>query len=240
MVSTAAAAADLFRNHDLAFASRPRSVAADRLMYGCRNVSFAPYGEDWRRGKKAAVVHLLSPRRVASFAPVRAAEAAALIARARRAAEAREAVELRELLYGYTNAVVTRAATGAAGATVERLKQLIGSTAPLVAGLQPEDVLPDAPARFVRWATGLDKMLDDRAEAWDRFLSEILAAHQEKGAGSAGEEEDEDFLDVLLRLRREGADGLEFTDDRIKAMVKVIFAEMVLKFPKKCLVILFS
>jgi len=240
VVSTAAAAADLFRNHDLAFASRPRSVAADRLMYGCRNVSFAPYGEDWRRGKKAAVVHLLSPRRVASFAPVRAAEAAALVARARRAAEAREAVELRELLYSYTNAVVTRAATGAAGATVERLKQLIGSTAPLVAGLQPEDVLPDAPARFVRWATGLDKMLDDRAEAWDRFLSEILAAHQEKGAGSAGEEEDEDFLDVLLRLRREGADGLEFTDDRIKAMVKVIFAEMVLKFPKKCLVILFS
>ena len=105
---------------------------------------------------------------------------------------------------------------------MERLKQLIGSTAPLVAGLQPEDVLPDAPARFVRWATGLDKMLDDRAEAWDRFPSEILAAHQEKGAGSAGEEEDEDFLDVLLRLRREGADGLEFTDDRIKAMVKVI------------------
>ncbi|KAG2583351.1 hypothetical protein PVAP13_6KG140660 [Panicum virgatum] len=225
VVSTAAAAADLFRNHDLAFASRPRSVAADRLMYGCRNVSFAPYGEDWRRGKKAAVVHLLSPRRVASFAPVRAAEAAALVARARRAAEAREAVELRELLYGYTNAVVTRAATGAAGATVERLKQLIGSTAPLVAGLQPEDVLPDAPARFVRWATGLDKMLDDRAEAWDRFLSEILAAHQEKGAGSAGEEEeDEDFLDVLLRLRREGADGLEFTDDRIKAMVKDMIA----------------
>ncbi|XP_039855331.1 cytochrome P450 71A1-like [Panicum virgatum] len=224
VVSTAAAAADLFGNHDLAFASRPRSVAADRLMYGCRNVSFAPYGEDWRRSKKAAVVHLLSPRRVASFAPVRAAEAAALVARARRAAEAREAVELRELLYGYTNAVVTRAATGAAGATVERLKQLIGSTAPLVAGLQPEDVLPDAPARFVRWATGLDKMLDDRAEAWYRFLSEILAAHQEKGAGSAGEEEDEDFLDVLLRLRRESADGLEFTGDRIKAMVKDMIA----------------
>jgi len=238
VVSTAAAAADLFRNHDLAFASRPRSVAAEKLSYGCLNVSFAPYGEDWRRGKKAAVVHLLSPRRVASFAPVRAAEAAALVARARRAAEAREAVELRELLYGYTNAVVTRAATGAAGATVEKLKQLIGSTAPLVAGLQPEDVLPDAPARFVRWATGLDKMLDDRAEAWDRFLAEIVAVHEEKGGGSAGEEEDEDILDVLLRLRRERADGLEFTDDRIKAIVKVILAEIYTL--EKCLLILFS
>ncbi|XP_025819893.1 cytochrome P450 71A1-like [Panicum hallii] len=224
VVCTAAAAADLFRNHDLAFASRPRSVAADRMMYGCRNVSFAPYGEDWRRGKKVAVVHLLSPRRVASFAPVRAAEAAALVARARRAAEAGEAVELRELLYGYTNAVVTRAATGAAGATAERLKQLMGNTAALVTGFQPEDVLPDAPARFVTWATGLDKKLDDMAEAWDKFLSEIVAAHEEKRGGCAGEEEDEDFLDVLLRLRREGADGLELTDDRIKATIKDMIA----------------
>ncbi|RCV12630.1 hypothetical protein SEVIR_2G294800v4 [Setaria viridis] len=223
VVSTAAAAADLFRNHDLAFASRPRSVGGERLMYGCKNVSFAPYGESWRRGKKIAVVHLLSPRRVESFAPVRAAEVAALVARARRAAEAGEAVQLRELLYGYTNAVVTRAATGAAGATAEKLKQLMGNSAALMAGFQPEDVLPDAPARFVRWATGLDRKIDDMAEAWDKFLSEIVAAHKEKGAGVAGEE-DEDFLDVLLRLREEGADGLELTDDRIKSTVEDMIA----------------
>jgi hypothetical protein len=131
-------------------------------------------------------------------------------------------VELRELLYGYTNAVITRAATGAAGATAERLKQLLGSSAALMVGFQPEDVLPDAPARFVRWATGLDKKLDDTAEAWDKFMSELVATHKEKGA----KEEGEDFLDVLLRLREEGTDGLELTDDRIKAVTKVNFAEM--------------
>ncbi|RLM61955.1 hypothetical protein C2845_PM14G14630 [Panicum miliaceum] len=120
--------------------------------------------------------------------------------------------------------MVTRAATGAAGATAERLKQLMGNTAALVTGFQPEDVLPDAPARFVTWATGLDKKLDNMAEAWDKFLSEIVAAHEEKGGGGAGEEEDEDFLDVLLRLRREGADGLELTDDRIKATIKDMIA----------------
>ncbi|CAL5030393.1 unnamed protein product [Urochloa decumbens] len=185
VVSTAAAAAYLFRNHDLAFASRPRSMNADKLMYGCRNVSFAPYGEEWRRGKKAATVHLLSPRRVDSLAPVRAAEVAALVARARAAAEAGEAVELRALLYGYW----------------------------------PEDLLPDAAARVVRWATGLEKKLDCIAEEWDKFLSEMLAAHVEKWADGA-EGEEEDFIGVLLRLRREGADGLELTDDRIKATVK--------------------
>ncbi|CAO2206721.1 unnamed protein product [Urochloa humidicola] len=229
VVSTAAAAADLFRNHDLAFASRPRSIAADRMMYGCANVSFAPYGDAWRRGKKVAVVHLLSPRRVASFAAVRAAEAAALVARAARAAAdaGGEAVEMRSLLYGYANAVVTCAAAGAAGATAEKVKQLMAHSAALMAGFQPEDVLPNAPARLVRWATGLDRKIDDTAAAWDEFLSEIVAAHEEKGGGGAAAaagEEDEHFVDVLLRLRREGADGLELTDDRIKATVKDVIA----------------
>lgn len=60
------------------------------------------------------------------------------------------------------------------------------------------------------------------AEAWDRLLSEMVAANKE-GAGHAGEE-GEDFLDVLLRLREDGADGLELTDDRIKGILEVIFA----------------
>ncbi|KAL6846008.1 hypothetical protein ACP4OV_023456 [Aristida adscensionis] len=223
VVSTAAAAADLYKNHDLAFASRPRSVAADKLMYGANNISFAPYGEQWRRGKKVAVVHLLSPRRVESFAPVRAAEAAALVARTRRDAAAGEAVALRDLLCGYTNAVVTRTAAGVAGTTAERLEQLLGSSAALVTGLQAEDVLPDAAARAVRWVTGLEKKLDDNVEEWDKFLSEIVAAHKEKTAAGAGED---DFLDVLLRLREEGAAaaGFELTDDRIKGIVKDMIA----------------
>lgn len=66
VVSTAAAAADLYRGHDLAFASRPPSHSAERLFYGGRNMSFAPLGDAWRRTKKLAVAHLLSlaaPRR---------------------------------------------------------------------------------------------------------------------------------------------------------------------------------
>ncbi|KAK1631966.1 hypothetical protein QYE76_006281 [Lolium multiflorum] len=223
VVSTAAAAADLYKNHDLAFASRVPSATVHKLSLGSNNVSFAPYGDAWRRSKKLAVVHLLSPRRADSFGPVRAAEAAALVAGVRRAAEAGEAVELRELLYGYSNAVVTRAATGTAGATAEEMKQLMVNSTALMSGLQLEDVLPDAAAKVVRWATGLEKRLDRQVEAWDKFLSEMIAEHLEKNCG--GVAGDEDFLDVLLRLREEGNTGLELTDDRIKSIVQdMIFA----------------
>nr|BAK01916.1 predicted protein [Hordeum vulgare subsp. vulgare]BAK05197.1 predicted protein [Hordeum vulgare subsp. vulgare] len=223
VVSTAAAAADLYKNHDLAFASRVPSVPVDKLTYGSINISFSPYGDVWRRSKKIAVVHLLSPRRVDSFAPVRAVEVAALVAGARRGAEAGESVELRELLCAYSNAVVTRATTGAAGATAEKLNKLLGNSAALMSGLQADDVLPGAAAKVVRWATGLEKRLDAELELWDKFLSQIIAEHLEKKKcdGSAGEE---DFLDVLLRLREEGGAGLELTDDRIKSIIKDIIA----------------
>ncbi|PUZ70422.1 hypothetical protein GQ55_2G228700 [Panicum hallii var. hallii] len=224
VVSTAAAAADLFKNHDLAFSSRPHNAAAHKQTYGSRNVSFSPYGEHWRQAKRIVVVHLLSARRVEALAPVRAAEAAALVSRARRAAEAGEAIELRELVYGYTNAVVTRAATGAAGTTAERLRQLLAHTATLVAGFQADDVLPDAAARVFRRLTGLEKKIDDMNEEWDRFLSEIVAEHKQKTSrsdqGLGG-----DILDVLLQLRQEeGAKGFELTDDGIKAITKDMIA----------------
>ncbi|KAM0921485.1 hypothetical protein ACQ4PT_006862 [Festuca glaucescens] len=225
VVSTAAATADLYRNHDLAFASRVPNAAVDKLSFGPdKNISFAPYGDAWRRRKKMAVVHLLSPRRADSFGHVRAAEAAALVAGVRRAAEAGEAVELRDLLYGYTNAVVTRAAARTAGATIDKMKKLMGNTTAFMSGLQAEDVLPDVAAKVVRWATGLEKRLDGRVEAWHKFLNEITAEHLEKKCDyGAGEEED--FLDVLLRLREEGTAGLELTDDHIKSLVKdMIFA----------------
>ncbi|CAN6195657.1 unnamed protein product [Urochloa humidicola] len=231
VVSTAAAAADVFKHHDLAFSSRPHSPAAHKQTYGSRNVSFAPYGDHWRQAKRVVVVHLLSARRVDAFAPIRAAEADALASRARRAVEAGEAVEVRELVYGYTNAVATRAAAGAAGATAERIRRLMAESETLVAaGFQADGVLPDAAAAVFRRVTGLEKKIDDMVDDWDRFLSEIISEHEQRppaqgggGGGGGG-----DIVDVLLQLRREkgaaAGKGFELTDDGIKAIIKDMIA----------------
>jgi hypothetical protein len=80
LVSSAAAAEEVMRTRDLAFASRPRSAMAERLLYG-RDVAFAPYGEYWRQARRVCVVHLLSPLRINSFRRVREEEAAALVER---------------------------------------------------------------------------------------------------------------------------------------------------------------
>ncbi|KAJ1289372.1 hypothetical protein BS78_02G158900 [Paspalum vaginatum] len=214
VASTAAAAADLFRKHDLAFSSRPHNAAAHKQTYGSRNISFSPYGDHWRRVKKIAVVHLLSQRRVEAFALVRQTEAAALVARTRRAAEAGEAVVLKELLYSYTNSVVTREVAGTAGTTAERLRQLLAETATMLAGFQADDC-----------ATGLEKKIDDMNGEWDRFLSEIVTEHEHKEKTTPGQA-GRDFLDVLLQLREDEGhhEGFELSDDGITAIAKDMIA----------------
>uniref|UniRef100_A0ACD5XZG9 Uncharacterized protein n=1 Tax=Avena sativa TaxID=4498 RepID=A0ACD5XZG9_AVESA len=212
-------------------ASRPRWLRGPRVggpaSEACASCS--PPAAVWRRvGKPARWLRPLPPPHVptrgAAAWPAGGREAAALVAGIHRAAAAAGdgAVQLRGLLYEYSNAVVTRAVTGAAGATAETIKRLLGNTAAFMSGFQAEDVMPDAAAKVVRWATGFEKKLDREVEAWDEFLSEIVAEHMEKkGDGGPGEE---DFLDVLLRLREEGAAGFELTDDYIKSIVKDMIA----------------
>jgi hypothetical protein len=111
-------------------------------------------------------------------------------------------------------------AAGGSGATAERFRKMMADTSELLAGFQWVDRLPEAAGWAARKLTGLNKKLDDMADESDRFLGEILAAHDDEKA----EGEEEDFVDVLLRLRRQGAaaaGGLELAEDNVKAIIKV-------------------
>ncbi|PRQ17653.1 putative indoleacetaldoxime dehydratase [Rosa chinensis] len=50
VVSSAEAAAQLFKTHDLAFSSRPpKLIAYGKLLYNYKDVGSAPYAEYWRQ-----------------------------------------------------------------------------------------------------------------------------------------------------------------------------------------------
>ncbi|KAM0913590.1 hypothetical protein ACQ4PT_012030 [Festuca glaucescens] len=119
VASSAAAAQDVMKTRDLAFASRPPVRMAELLFYG-RDMAFAPYGEHWRQARRVCVLHFLSARRVASFRRVRELQAAALLNRVRRVAcssagsrtEDSVVVNLTHELISYTNAVISLATFG--------------------------------------------------------------------------------------------------------------------------------
>nr|DAD37687.1 TPA_asm: hypothetical protein HUJ06_008328 [Nelumbo nucifera] len=61
------------------FASRPRTLAAVNLAYECGEVALAPLGSQWKRMRRICMEHLLSIKRLESFADHRAREAHHLV-----------------------------------------------------------------------------------------------------------------------------------------------------------------
>jgi len=67
VVSSPRAAEAVLRTHDLVFASRPRSLVAEIVLYGPSDIGFTPYGEYWRQARKLVTTHMLTVKRVQSL-----------------------------------------------------------------------------------------------------------------------------------------------------------------------------
>ncbi|KAL6867621.1 hypothetical protein ACP4OV_015645 [Aristida adscensionis] len=228
VASSPRAAEAVLRTHDRALASRPRSAAADFIMYGASDSCFAPYGDHFRRARKLVTAHLLSARKVRSQRPAREEEARLVVRRLAAAAAGGAAVDMSELLHSFVNDLVCRAVSGKFSREEGRsrlFRELTDVNAALLGGFNVEDYFPSlarlgllsmaasARARRVRrrWDRLLDKLIDDHATS-------CLLRREGDGDGEAGQE-DGDFIDVLLSLQEEY--GL--TRDHIKAILIDMF-----------------
>ncbi|CAL9112009.1 unnamed protein product [Musa textilis] len=227
IVSSADAAQELFKTHDLAISTRPTSKAAMKLTFGARNISFAPYGERWRQAKKLAVVHFLSAKRVLSLQALRDEEVRRMMGRVAAACAGggrlRGEVELSEVLYEYANAVVYHASAGKEtkeGRTAARYRAVIDDGSVLLAGFQVDDAFPAL--GWLSAITGTDAKLDRIRRRIDEFLSGILQEHIERA--EQGFKRNEDFVDVLLSLQRDGAGDLGLAEIDIKAITSDLIA----------------
>ncbi|KAF0917328.1 hypothetical protein E2562_017502 [Oryza meyeriana var. granulata] len=230
LVSSAAAAEEVMRTRDLAFASRPRSAMAERLLYG-RDVAFAPYGEYWRQARRICVVHLLNARRVLSFRRVREEEASALVDRVRAVAAAGGAVDLIELLMAYSNTVVSRAAFGDESSrrlysNVERgreLKKVLTDFVELLGTEPMGELLP-----WLGWVDtlrGMEGKVQRTFEALDGILEKVIGDHLRRREGGRQIDDDDDhrdFVDVLLDVNETDKDaGIRLDTIEIKAIILV-------------------
>ncbi|CAO2194294.1 unnamed protein product [Urochloa humidicola] len=236
VASSAAAAQEVMKTRDLAFASRPKMRMAERLVYG-RDMAFAPYGERWRQARRVSVLHLLSHRRVQSFRHAREQEAAAMVGRVRRASSPSTgsgsgAVNVTALIISYTNGIISRAAFGDDRSFGldggEELTRLFADFEGLLGTVTIGD--------FVPWLAWVDKLvgLDARAARtsaqMDALLERVIADHRKRRRDRRREDDDghRDFVDVMLDVNEEAAknaDGeVTFDDVAIKAIVLDMFA----------------
>ncbi|KAL7161605.1 hypothetical protein ACSBR2_042135 [Camellia fascicularis] len=217
VVSSAVAAREIMKTHDLAFSSRPQTSIATRLTFNSKDVAFSPYGEYWRQVRSICVLHLLSNRRVQSFRNVREEETALMIEQIKHysSSSSSSLVNLTDMV------ALGRKYGGTKGG--RRFKELLAMLVELLGVFNVGDYIP-----WLAWMNrinGLDAKVESVFKEIDEFLEGVVEEHvdRRKREGSdtmnIGSESKHDFVDLLLQIQQENTAGSHIHRDTIKALI---------------------
>ncbi|KAJ0969447.1 hypothetical protein J5N97_022324 [Dioscorea zingiberensis] len=217
VVSSSQMAREIFKTHDLIFASRPSLRTTEILFYGGKDMGFAPYGEHWRQMRKICVINLLSPKMVQSFKAARVEEVANLMDKISKA-PCLESLNMSQVLSIFSNDLFCRAMLGKFPREEGRNKvfhSLVEESIVLLSGFNLVDYFPSL--GWLSSLLGLDEGIKRNSGRWDPVLSQIIQEHEEKN------KDDDDFVDILLSLQKDPNLGISLTHEHIKALLMDLF-----------------
>ncbi|XP_057810420.1 premnaspirodiene oxygenase-like [Salvia miltiorrhiza] len=215
----------MLKDLDPSFANRPKGVALEIMWYGYLDIAFSPYGDYWRQMRKICINELLSPRMVRSFRSIRRDEAARLVDFLRESSGS--SVNLTEKIFSFSSSITCRAAFGGVCNDREGLIKVMMETLRMAGGFEIADFFPSS--RIVTALSWTKMRLKRMRRKLDVILDDVIDEHKEnlaENAGGNGEFGSEDFVDVLLRMKEEGGEELNFPigNDNIKAVLYDIFS----------------
>ncbi|CAI9112797.1 OLC1v1013290C1 [Oldenlandia corymbosa var. corymbosa] len=212
VASSAKAASEIMKTHDLIFSNRPQSIG-QKLFYNSKDVAFSPYGDYWRQMRSICVLQLLSNQRVHSFRCVREEEMSLMIEKIKQRCVAdpnsssRTLVNLSEMLVTLTNDIVCRVAFGRKYSDEEngkKAKNILGEFIQLLGVFDLGFYIP-----WLAWINrfnGLDAKVEKIVKAIDTFIEGVIEEHEKKPT-SNDQKKDSDFVDILLETQRENLTG---------------------------------
>lgn len=226
IVSSAVAAEEIMKTHDVKFADRTRTYANEKFLYCYKDVALAPYGEYWRKTKSFFVVQLLSNKRVQDMGIIREEETALLV---NKIVESNSSVvDLSELLITLTNNVVSTAALGKKfdeGESGMKLSMLMKEMEELLGRFDVGTFIPGL--AWINTVSGFNakvkKIAKQNDEFFERIIEERMNALKRKDKCGEKVKEREDFLDVLLGIDKDTIGGFNIDRDNIKALILVNF-----------------
>ncbi|XP_061361117.1 cytochrome P450 736A117-like [Gastrolobium bilobum] len=202
VVSTAEAAREVMKTHDLVFSNRPHRKMFDTLFYGSKDVAFAPYGHYWRQTRSVCILHLLSAKKVQSFRAVREEETFIMMEKIKQAA-------------------LGRRYSGEGGSKLrEPMNELVELLGASVLG----DYIP-----WLDWLSrvnGLYARAERVAKQLDEFLDEVVEEHVKRGNDENVDVDGEgqnDFVDILLCIQKTNFTGFQIDRTTIKALIMDMF-----------------
>lgn len=223
VISSAEAAKEVLKVHDLDCCSRPLSASAGKLTYNYQDIVFAPYGEYWREIRKVCVLELFSLARVQSYRSIREEEVALLVNSISQSSSSANPVNLLEKMLPPTASILCRIAFGKSfrGSDLdnEKFQEVLHEAEAMLASFSASEFIP-----YVGWIvdrlSGRVQRLDKIFHELDNFLQLAIDLHLNP---DKTKQEHEDLVDVLLRIEREQtkSGAAPFTKDNIKAILFV-------------------
>ncbi|XP_009344942.3 desmethyl-deoxy-podophyllotoxin synthase-like [Pyrus x bretschneideri] len=221
IISSAKGAREVLKTHELTFAQRPKVWAAEVISFGQSSSIFAPYGDLWRSLRKICVFELLSATRVQSFRSVREEEVWNLIESIGSMSHEGLAINFRDRCCSFTSGVVSKAAFGKKCKDQKEFLSLLDEVNKLASGFDIPDLFPSL--SFLGFITGSIPALKDIQSKLNTILERIINDHKIKSNDKALKEE-ENFVDVLLKLKESNKVEFNFTTNHIKDMIMDMFS----------------
>nr|CAB3498493.1 unnamed protein product [Digitaria exilis] len=226
VASSAEAAREVMRTHDLAFCSRHLSATLDIISRGGNDVLFSPYNDQWRELRKVCVLELFNPRRVLSFRPVREEEVARLIRSVSGECGSGSGgggggggVDVGEAICRMVNDVVVSTAIGGRCERRDEFLRELDEAVRLTGGFNLADLYPSS-----RLARRISAAARDMARCQKSVYRIVESIIHERAATRMPEREEDDLLGVLLRLQREGGLQFDLTNEIVSSVIFDIFA----------------
>ncbi|KAL0441103.1 UNVERIFIED_CONTAM: cytochrome [Sesamum radiatum] len=219
VVSSADAAREIMKTHDLSFADRPQSSVTGRLLYNFKDVSFAPYGEYWRQLKSICVLQLLSNKKVQSFNSIREEATAFLVKKIQKSSFP---VNLSELFAELSSDVVCKSAFGqkySEGENGKKFLSLSTELLELLGSLPIGDFTPGL--SWISRFNGFDARVDKLSKELDEFLERVIRERMET---PEKEKNGANFVDILLDIYQSNSAGVSIHRDSIKAIILDVYA----------------
>ncbi|KAM3207729.1 hypothetical protein ACQJBY_062786 [Aegilops geniculata] len=224
VASTAEASKEITKMYDHIFCTRPLSASAKVLSERGKGIAFAPYGGEWRQLRKICILELLGARNITSFRPIREEEVTRLIRSiVDDSSESSEVVNLSKMLATYVTHATVHCIMGGRFKEHDTLLHYVDEAVEVVGGFTLPDLFPSS--RLVRALSGTLRRAEVFRDSVLAFIGRVIDEHLDRRSSEEAEaHQEQDIIDVLLRIQRDGNLQFPLTVDNLKVVIFDLFA----------------
>ncbi|GMI94027.1 cytochrome P450, family 82, subfamily C, polypeptide 4 [Hibiscus trionum] len=205
-------AKECFTVHDKVFSTRPSITASKLLGYDFAMFAFTPYGPYWREMRKIAILELLSSNRINMLEHIRVSEVKTAVRElyrswlGRGSGQSGVCVDMKEWFGDLTHNIALRMVGGKRyfgpnadcdEAEARRCKKALRDFSYWFGAFVLSDEIP-----FLGWLDfqGHKKAMKRTAKELDSIVGGWLEEHKQRRLMSGGVTQEQDFMDVLLKI----------------------------------------